>query len=223
MSTSVSTRETKNDANGLRVAARRDEPLEPADVRLHHLLVPAQREDQRHVDVLARRDHVLDRAEAGLRRRDLHVEVRLVDPLVQALRLVVGRVAFVGDLRVDLPRDVAVIAFRSIEDGAQQCEPALHVFGGEPQEDLFEVVLLVEQRLKLLVVRVAGGERLLEDRRVGRDADDGVALHHVGELPVLEDVPREVVEPDALAVLSELLKPCLGHFLSPFLRSVSVF
>ncbi len=67
-----------------RVAAPRDEALEPADVGARDLLVALQREDQRDVDGLALRDHVLDRGQARLRRRDLHEEVRLVDEVVQA-------------------------------------------------------------------------------------------------------------------------------------------
>jgi hypothetical protein len=41
------------------------------------------------------------------------------------------------------------------------------------QEDLLRVVLVAEQLLQLFVVRVAARDRLLEDRRVRGDADDG--------------------------------------------------
>ena len=47
-----------------RIAAAFDEPLDAADVRLGHLGVALQREDQRDVDALAARDHLLDRRAA---------------------------------------------------------------------------------------------------------------------------------------------------------------
>ena len=71
----------------------------------------------------------------------------------------------------------------------------------------------------MLVVGVAGRERLLEDRRVRRDADDRVAIHHLRELAALENVAGQVVEPDALPVLTQFLQSRLRHlpFPSPLL------
>ena len=101
-----------------RVAAAGDEPLEPAEVGLGDGRVALEREDQRHVDRDALRDAVLDRAEARLGGRDLHVEVRAVDLLVEAHRLLEGALAVVGERRVDLERDEAVDPVRALPDGA---------------------------------------------------------------------------------------------------------
>ena len=121
--------ERRDRAHGREIAAVRRETLQPLDVRLHDLLVPLQREDQRYVDVATGRDRVLDRADACRGRGDLHIQVRLVDPLVQPLGLVVGALAVVRDLGIDLPGDVAVLAVRRVEDRAQQLEAALDVLG----------------------------------------------------------------------------------------------
>ena len=59
---------------------------------------------------------------------------------------------------------------------------------------------------QLLVVAVALGERLLEDRRVGRDADDRVVGHQRGELARVEHLARERVDPDADACVAQLLQ-----------------
>ena len=96
LSASVSTRETKKLATECTFvgspppSTSRSSPRRYASTTSR---VALQREDERDVDALAVRDAVLDRAEAGLRRRDLHVEVRPVDPLVQAHRLVERRLA----------------------------------------------------------------------------------------------------------------------------------
>ena len=73
------------------------------------------------------------------------------------------------------------------------------------------VIVRRQNLAELLVVPVACGERLLEDRRVRGDADDGVLLHQPRELARLEHLPGEGVDPDADAVLRELMQSTPGH------------
>ena len=189
-----------------RVAAAGDEPLEPADVGLDHRRVALEREDQRHVDRPALRDAVLDRGKAGHGRRDLHEHVRLVDLLVQPDRLLERRLAVVGQRRVDLDRDVAVDAARALPDRLHQVAGAADVLHRQLEEDLGRIVLGLQQLAELLVVPVARGERLLEDRRVRGDADDRVLLHQPGELTRLEHLARDRVDPGADARFEELMQ-----------------
>ena len=90
---------------------------------------------------------------------------------------------------------------------AQQIAGGLDVLHREREEDLRRVVRRRGDLPQLRVVPVALGEGLLEDRRVRRDADDGVLLHHALELTGLEHLARERVEPDADAVLGQLMQP----------------
>ena len=188
------------------IAAGLDEPLEPAEVRLDDGLVAVEREDQRDVDRLALRDRVLDRAEAGLGGRDLDEQVRSVDVLVQAHRLLEGALAVVGERRVDLERDVAVEALAAIPHRSHQVAGALDVLDRELEEDLGRVVLPLHDLLELLVVPLARRERLLEDRRVRRDPDDGVLLHQSRQLARLQHLPRQRVDPDADPLLAQLMQ-----------------
>ena len=199
------------------VAAAGHEPLQAADVGPRDLLVALEREDERDVDGLALRDHVLDRGEARLRRRDLHEEVRLVDELVQADGLGGRPLGVVGEVRVDLERDVSVLAGALVPHRPQKVERLVHVLHGEAQEDLLRVALLREHLAQLLVVGISGRDRLLEDRRIGRDADHGVLLHHPGELARVQHVAREEVDPDALTKLGELVQLALFSHVLPFL------
>ena len=96
-----------------RVAAARDEALEPAQVRLDDRLVAVEREDQRDVDRRAVRGAVLDRRQAGHRRRDLHVEVRALDLLRDPARLLERSLRVVRQTREHLHRHVAVRRLRS--------------------------------------------------------------------------------------------------------------
>jgi hypothetical protein len=212
-SASVSTRETKKLATD---ATGPGSPLEPAQVRLDDLDVALQREDQRHVDRPPARDHLLDRRQPFLRRRNLDVAVRPVDELVQPLRLDDRPVGVECEVRIDLDRDPAVLALAGVPHLPQQVAGVLHVLHGEPEEDLLRVVLLGEHLAQLLVVGIPLRDRLLEDRRVRRHADHRVLLQHPRELPALQHLPREEVDPDALAELAELVKFRLSHRWSPF-------
>ncbi len=105
------------------VAAALGETLEAADVRLGDLAVALEREDQRHVDGDAGGDRLLDRGQALLRGRDLHEQVRAVDVLRQPLRLVGRALGVVGEVRVDLERDPAVLGARRSTGAARRRRP----------------------------------------------------------------------------------------------------
>ena len=129
-------------ADGRRIAARLDQPLETANVGVGDLHVAVEREDQRHVDVPAARDHLLDRGQPRLGGGNLHVEVRPLDPVVEARRLLDRGGGVVGEVRIDLHRDVAVLAVALVPDRAHEVAGFRDVGHRELQEDLLDVVLL---------------------------------------------------------------------------------
>ncbi len=120
---------------------------------------------------LALGDHVLDRGEPWLGRRDLDHQVRTLDDLVQVHRFAERRKRVVGEAGVDLERDVAVALAAAVPHRAKQVAGVFDVLLGERPEDVLDRELGVELA-QLLVVGVAGGHRLLEDRRVRGGADD---------------------------------------------------
>ena len=134
------------------------------------------------------------------------MQVRLVDEAVEALGLGERRVVVVREVRVDLPRDVAVLAASLVPDAAQEVARLGHVVVGQVQVDLLRVLEPLQALAELLVVRVALRDRLLEDRRVRRHADDGVVAHHPRQLARVQELTREEVDPDALAVVGELVQ-----------------
>ena len=197
-----------------RVPAALDEALEPADVGLGDLAMAVEREDQRDVDRDAARDRLLDRRQALLGGRDLHEQVLAVDQRVQALGLLDRALGVVGEVRVDLERDPAVLAVAVVVDLLEQVAGALDVADGELEEDLLRLRRLLEDLAQLLVVGVAVGDRALEDRRVGGDAADAL-VDQALQVALLDEVARQEVDPHALAVFVELLKRCCGHVGSP--------
>ena len=66
------------------------------------------------------------------------------------------------------------------------------------------------QLADLRVVALTLAERRLEDRRVGRHADDVGVLDEVGEVAGLEALAGQVVEPDGHSRVGELLQ-AVGH------------
>jgi hypothetical protein len=78
-------------------------------------------------------------------------------------------------------------------------------------EDLGRVVDLARHRAELLVVPRALCERLLEDGRVGGDADHRVLLHETVKLAGLQHLARERVDPHAHPVRAQLVQPRCRH------------
>ena len=130
---------------------------------------------------------------------------------VQELRLLERRVPLVREIGIDLDRDEAVDAVGPLPHRPQEIAGALDVLDREREEDLLRVVGALELGAKLLVVPVAGRERLLEDRRVRGHADDRVLVDQPLELAGLEHLARERVDPDADAVLRELVQSAARH------------
>jgi hypothetical protein len=171
-----------------RVPAAVDEALHAADVGLGDLAVALEREDQRDVDRDAGGDRVLDGLQPRDGRRDLDEGVRAVDQFVQAGGLGRRLLGVVGDVRVDLERDPAVLAFALVPDGAQDVARVADVVLGELPEDLLGIVELGAQLPDLIVIGVALGDRGLEDRRIGRDPDDAL-LDQALEVTLLDEAP----------------------------------
>ena len=94
-------------------------------------------------------------------------------------RLGAGRVA--GQLRSDLDRHVAVDAVAAVVHGSQEREGALDVGGDEVPVRVGDGRAAADEVAELLVVVGAGADRLLEDRRVRREAPDA-AVDPCGQL-----------------------------------------
>ena len=189
-----------------RVTAGSDETLEAPEIGLRHGGIPLQRKDQRHVDRNALGDAVLDRAEPRLGRRNLDVEVRSIDLLVEPDRLLEGALALVGERRVDLERDPTVDTVGPLPDGLHEVAGFPDVVQREREEHLDRVVGRRCDRAQLLVVEVTFCEGLLEDRRVGGDADNGVVPHESGEHSRVEHLAGERVDPDTDPRVAQLGK-----------------
>jgi hypothetical protein len=180
---------------------------QPAQVGLAHGAVALDREAQRHVDRDLARDRLLDRRQARLGGRDLHVEVRALDHGVQSRGLGDRGVGVVGQVRVDLQRHPAVTPSAVVPHRPQLVARGADVFAGERQERVLGADVLVGEHGQLGVVDVAVGDRALEDRRGRRDSGDAVAYQR-GQFPVAHERPRQVVHPRAPAKVAQAVQAC---------------
>ncbi len=120
---------------------------------------------QRHVDGDAGKDRLLDRPVTRLGARDLDEDVRL-GSAVEVGGLLDRRVGVVGEQRRDLERDAPVDTVGAFVDRREQLGGAVDVGEGDLEEELFAGEALGLQLGDLLVVGVAGADRVVEDRRV---------------------------------------------------------
>ena len=185
------------------VAALLGVALEPAEVRLDDLGVPGDREDQRDVDGDALGEALLDGGDARQRGRDLHEHVRARGLAVQPVDLFDRGGGLVGAVGRDLHRHEPVGAVQRVVRGTEHVRGVADVVEDEGPVRRVDGGTALGQLGELLVVALAGGHRLLEDRRVGRDTADAVVLDETLQPASGDQLAGEVVVPRALPVLDE--------------------
>ncbi len=183
-------------------------------------------EQERDIHGYAREDGLFDRGQPLFRSGNLDEEVVAPGLLVQRLRGLDSALRVVGEERRDLERDPAVDAVRPLVDGTEHVGRAPEVLDRELEEER----LAVEPGRCLFVDRVVvatAGDRLVEDRRIRRQPGDGVVVDVRLELPGVEQLAGDVVEPEALPQLVQrfggvhvLLLSCLGQRRRARARSV---
>src|SRR6202041_2784714 len=108
--------------------------------------------------------------------------------------------------RRHLERDPAVDAGCPVPDRSEQvCRPG-EVFESQVEEELFRGLALLAALPYGGVVRGALADGVVEDRGVRGEPRDREVLDVPGECPALEQVTGDVVEPERLAEVVELLR-----------------
>ena len=182
-------------------------PLHAADVGLGDGRVGLDAEQQRHVDVDPLGDRLLDRRHALVGAGDLDHQVGPVDAPPEVARLGERGVGVVREAGLDLERHEAVRPAGLVPDAAQDVAGQLDVGDRDLLVDLPGVEPLARKLLDLLVVVARAENRLLEDRRVGGDAAQGVLAHQPLQLAALDQAAPDLVEPDARAGRGERGQP----------------
>ena len=189
--------EERRDGVAVERAAVGVAPGHRADVRAHDVLVGRDGEEERHVDVHALVQGLLDRRDPLRRGGDLDHEVRAVDEVPVHAGLLERPVGVVRQARRDLERDVAVEPARLLVDRPQRVGRELDVADGEAAVDLPRGEALLRRGAHVLVVVGGAEDGLLEDRRVRGDAAQRVLVDHPGELAALDHAAADLIQPDA--------------------------
>ncbi len=137
---------------------------------------------------------------------DLDHQVGTVDTLLEVERIGDAALGAVRRFGRHLQADEAVRAPGAIVDGSQDVGGPLDVGDGQAHEDVLGVVdARGEQLADLVVVLAALRDRLLEDGGIAGHPGDVVLGDQALELAAGQQVAADVVEPDRLALVAELL------------------
>ena len=170
--------------------------FQAGQVGVHHQPVALDREDQRDVDRNAFGQNGGDGGQARLGGRNLDQQVGPVDDLPQLDGLRDGLVGVVGQPGVHLDRHPPVDTVGGVPLGPQHVAGLADVVGGHGADGGVDVGAAVGEFGDLRVISVALGQRGLEDRRVGGDADDALGVDQLLQVARLQPVAGQVVEPD---------------------------
>ncbi len=116
----------------------------------------------------------------------------------------------VREERRDLERHPAVDAVRALEDRKEQIGRLPEVLLRQREEQRFAGLALRELRADRRIVRGAGLDGLIEDRRIRRESGHRQFGDVAPERAGREEVTRDVIEPEALAQVVELLRHLHG-------------
>ncbi len=189
--------------------------LETAQEGVHDASVALDAEDERDVDADPLGQHLGDRGQPGEGGRDLDERVGPVDQPPERAGLGDGGRRVVGQPRVDLDRHATVRPAAGVVRRAHDVAGPAHVVRRQRTDGLLHGDLALGQVSDLVGVGLAVGERLLEDRRVRRDADDPAVGHHLGQAAAGQPGPAQVVEPDRDPVVGEGGEGGAGHGVPP--------
>jgi len=168
-------------------------------VGIDHRAVTLHGEDQRDIDRNAFCQGGSDGGQPVLGSRDLDEKVRPVHDLPQLDGLFGGLVGVVRQSRVDLDRDSTVDPVGGLPLRRQDIAGVTDVVGGHGADGRVHVGATFREFGHLTVVGVALRESLLEDRRVGRHADDAFRVDQLLQVAGLQTLPRQVIQPDGYA------------------------
>jgi len=153
--------------HGGEVAASRSVSFQPGQVGLDDLGVAGQGEDEGDVDAAALGDHGLNSRHASGRGGDLHEQVRLGDPLMQAARRRHGRGVVMGELRRHLDGREPVTTPALVIDGPQQAKHVAYVADNEFPVGVRDASACGDKGRELLVVGCRSLDRPGEDGGIG--------------------------------------------------------
>ena len=199
--------------------------LQPAHVGLGDARVGLHREEQRDVDVPALGDHRLDRGDALRRSRNLHHQVRPADASKPVADLLDRPRRIMGQERGDLDRDKPVGAAGLVEDRPERVAGGDDVLGDQRLVRFGDARPPCPQPRKRLFIFGTFRDRLLEDGRVARHPGESIFLDEPSQFARANELPVDVVQPDALPDLPQQAQRILGLDLShdclrPFSRSL---
>jgi hypothetical protein len=170
--------------------------LQTVQEGIHHLLVADQGEDQRDVDADPLGQARRDGRQSLPGGRDLDEQVGPVHQPPQEPRLGGGGLGVVGQPRVDLDRYAPVHPAGRVVHRSQHIAGPAHVEGGHRPQRLPDDGAARPQVADLLRVRVAAGDRLGKDRRVGGHPHHVVMSDQVGQAAGHQPLAAQVIQPD---------------------------
>jgi len=187
-----------------RIAAAGNIFFQTCKIGLGDLDIDLLRKQQGDVDADALADQMPDRGQPLRCRRHLHHQVVAVNFLPQPLGLGDGALAVQRQIGRHFKADKTVMTPELVVHRTQHVRRMLDVLDGEILEQFGDPAIAALERLADRgVIFVGTGDRLLEDRRIGGDALDAVAVDQLLEVALGDKAAGQEIQPDRLAVRFE--------------------
>ncbi len=196
-----------------RIEARGDAAFDAPHVGIGDAQILFAREQQRYIDRNTGKYRRLDGGNAGGRSRNLDVKIGAVRLLVNTQRRVDGALGFVRQQRRNFHGDPAVDSLSAVELRTENIGGAAQILQRQFHEQIFARHTGLRLLTNALVVRRGLADGLIEYRRVRGETGDRELLHIAAQGAVVENFPRNVVEPETLAQIMQVFRVAHGRTL----------
>ena len=174
------------------------------DVSCRHLPITWQSKEQRDVDVDAFADELLNGGQPFCRRRDFDENIGAIQRPPQTTSLQNRAFSVMRQVWIDFQTHISIPRVRLIVHGSELVGCALHVALGESFVNHLGALPLEGHGPDVLLIILAAGNGLLEDRWIGGHAPQSIFLDQPPQLATEDQIPPGVVQPDRLAELCQL-------------------
>src|SRR5579871_1484444 len=179
--------------------------LQTRDVGLRNFLIHLQSEEQRDIDVDSFADALLDSRNTFHGGWNLHHEIGTVYRFPQAARVLNGALRVLGQEGRDFQTHVAIALVGAVVDGPQRVGGVLDVLDSQDLVNRHGIQILALLQFKQGVgVIGAPGDGLLKDGGIGSHSPQAVFVDEVLQLAAGNQIAANVIEPDRLAILTQL-------------------
>ncbi len=190
--------ETRDGSYPVEGLAARRQGFQPGEIRVRHLPVTRQPEQERNIDIDPFSRQVLDGRHALAGCRDLNHHIRAIDRTPQVTGFGNRAGCIMCQFGRNLQAHKSIPAIQPVKCGPEEVRGALDIFHGERFVYFFNTFALHGQGADVTIVIVTPRDGFLKDGRIRGQPAGPILVDQLLDFPIGKRMAPEKIEPDTL-------------------------